>query len=413
MNKSIMPKKNYYILIFLASLLIFFICRQSFALEVGLNYGNESGLGSQDIRVTIAGIVRTAMGILGIMGVVLIIISGFYFMISRGDPEQQAKAKRILISALIGLVIILAAYFLASFILNKLIEATGPQQPAGNEVPVNGIVTDNNENPNQPITYTCTGLAPTKATLCPDDDTGLTANTVRTAVASCTTETKCEYVCQLDFNIVDGNCVNGDPSLPSDYQGYYSFTTGANDLSSNHFDGTVTPDPSAIANGYLNLDGYHFVRIDSFSIGPSFTALARVKSDTEFWNDHGWIVSSEAANGFIIHPNAYNSSDNTWSGYIYDKSGNRYLYHQIGTYTPPAAIKISDWHTYGVEYDNDAKIAKMIFDGNVVVSKQISIDRGVSNSNIIIDIGHDIFTDTGRFGKGKIDWVYIYNRAVY
>jgi cbb3-type cytochrome oxidase subunit 3 len=411
-----MKKINYYLVLVLCCFLIFFVCQQVFALDVGLQYGTETGLAVKDVRVTIAEIVRTTMGILGLIVFVLLILGGIFYLFSHGDPEKENKAKKIIITALIGLFIIILAYFLANFTIRILLEATGPQQPAG-------IVYENenligNENTNQPTTYNCTGLTPANATLCADDDTGLTVDTAKTVVASCTAETKCEYTCPLDFNIVNNNCVNGDPSLPSNYQAYYSFTIGANALPTNLFDGTVlkndlTPDPSAIANGNLNLDGSHFVRVNNFSISPSFTAIARVKSDTEFWNAHGWIVSTQNANGFIIHPNAYTATDKSWSGYIYDKTGSRSNYKHIGTYNLPAGFNITDWHTYGLQYDNNAQTAKMIFDGQVVRSQSIPIDRGVSDNNIILDIGHDIFASGARFGKGQIDWVYIYNYAVY
>jgi len=208
--------------------------------------------------------------------------------------------------------------------------------------------------------------------------------------------------------------------LPSGYQAYYSFTTDANDSSGNNFNGTVyrysggtsSPDPTAISNGVLNLDGSHYVRVNNFTIGPSFTVLARVKSDSAVWNDHGWIVSSEFSdikpNSFIIHPN---SNSKSWSGYIYDNTGGTTYSLPFATYSPPASVNITDWHIYGIEYDNDNHLAKMIFDHEVVISEQTNLER--STSNLSIDIGHDSWAANSRFGKGKIDWVYIYNRALY
>jgi len=424
-----MKKLNYYLVLVFCSFFILVACQQVLALDVGLQFGGQSGLGTKDLRVTIAEVVRTTMGILGVIDFVLLLLCGFYFMLSKGDPEGMGKAKKIMIAALIGLVIIMSAFAFASFILSMLIENAGPQPPIGIENLNGGGPISENFNGNQmpinsefPTTYLCKGTVPANATICPSPNaTGLIADTQNELVLSCSNDPiKCEYICQIDFNKINNNCVNGDPSLPSDYQAYYSFTTNANDLSSNNFNGTVyhysdgtfTQDPSAISNGYLNLDGSHFVKVDNFSIGPSFTALAQVKSDTAAWNAHGWIVSTQNNNGFIIHPNAYNATDKTWSGYIYDNTGNRNKWLAIGTYNM-AGKNINDWHTYGVEYDNENKIAKMILDGQVVVSSAISIDRGVSNSNIILYIGHDIYAPTSRFGKGQIDWVYIYNRVLY
>ncbi|MCX6743176.1 MAG: hypothetical protein NT116_02975, partial [Candidatus Parcubacteria bacterium] len=321
----------------------------------------------------------------------------------------------------------------ASFILSMLIENGGAQQPVGNgNVNGGGLVNGNfNGNGNQipntngefPTTYLCKGAIPDNANVCPTPNaTGLLAdNTQNELVPSCSNDpTKCEYICQLDFNIVNGSCVNGDPSLPSDYQAYYSFTTDANDSSSNNFNGTVyrysggtsSPDPPAISNGVLNLDGSHYVRVNNFTIGPSFTVLARVKSDSAVWNDYGWIVSSEFSdikpNSFIIHPN---SNSKSWSGYIYDNTGGTAYSLPFAIYSPPASVNITDWHIYGIEYDNDNHLAKMIFDHEVVISKQTNLER--STSNLSIDIGHDSWAANSRFGIGQIDWVYIYNRALY
>jgi hypothetical protein len=82
-------------------------------------------LGTEDIRITIAKLIRIAFGLLGIVSVVIIIISGVLFLTSAGDPEKIKKAKEVLIGAFIGLIIMLTAYAIASFVINSLIEATG------------------------------------------------------------------------------------------------------------------------------------------------------------------------------------------------------------------------------------------------------------------------------------------------
>lgn len=57
-----------------------------------------------------------------------------------------------------------------------------------------------------PPTFSCTGIAPTNATLCASDDTGLSANTARTLVNSCGAA-KCEYTCNSGYQISGGVCV--------------------------------------------------------------------------------------------------------------------------------------------------------------------------------------------------------------
>jgi|GEM_PF-3229589 len=93
--------------------------------DVGLRYGEQTGLGAEDVRITIAKIIRVVLGILGIVFVTLIIYAGTLYMGSKGDPEKLDSARKIFISAIIGLAIILASYSLASYILSKLLQATG------------------------------------------------------------------------------------------------------------------------------------------------------------------------------------------------------------------------------------------------------------------------------------------------
>ena len=92
--------------------------------DLGLGYGAATGLGSTDVRTTIAMIIRVAMGLLGIVAVVIILIGGFKWMTAGGNDEAVGEAKKWIFSGVIGLAIILSAYALASFIINQLVTAT-------------------------------------------------------------------------------------------------------------------------------------------------------------------------------------------------------------------------------------------------------------------------------------------------
>ena len=91
---------------------------------LGLEYGESLGLGSRDIRDTIATIIRTALGLLGIVAVVIIIMGGFTWMTAGGNDEKVEEAKKRLIQGVIGLAIVLASYALASYVISQLIGAT-------------------------------------------------------------------------------------------------------------------------------------------------------------------------------------------------------------------------------------------------------------------------------------------------
>lgn len=95
------------------------------ALDLGLDpVGENIALGGGDIRVTIARILNIAFGLLGIVMVGIIIYAGFLYMTSGGDPKKTATAKKWIANAVIGLLIILSAFAITSFVLSRLNEAT-------------------------------------------------------------------------------------------------------------------------------------------------------------------------------------------------------------------------------------------------------------------------------------------------
>lgn len=86
--------------------------------------GQEIGTGTTDVRVTIARIIRVAFGLLGTVALLLILYAGFLWMTAGGDEDKVSAAKKTMTSAVIGLVIMLSAFAITSFVLNALIGAT-------------------------------------------------------------------------------------------------------------------------------------------------------------------------------------------------------------------------------------------------------------------------------------------------
>lgn len=77
-----------------------------------------------DPRVVAARIVQIALGFLGILVLGLIIYAGYVWMTSAGNAEKVEKAKNTLKNALIGLIIILSAFGIVSFIISQLTSAS-------------------------------------------------------------------------------------------------------------------------------------------------------------------------------------------------------------------------------------------------------------------------------------------------
>ncbi|MBI5622053.1 hypothetical protein HY933_04300 [Candidatus Falkowbacteria bacterium] len=92
--------------------------------SLGLGYATATGLTSTDVRETAARIINVALGLLGIIAVVIILVGGFKWMVAGGNEEKVGEAKKLISAGVIGLVIIITAYAIAAFVINALIEAT-------------------------------------------------------------------------------------------------------------------------------------------------------------------------------------------------------------------------------------------------------------------------------------------------
>lgn len=91
----------------------------------GIQYGEYTGLSGADIRVTIANIIRIALGFLGVLALLIVLYGGFIWMTAAGDENRVTKAKGILRSGVIGLLIIVTAFGIVSFVIARLLGATG------------------------------------------------------------------------------------------------------------------------------------------------------------------------------------------------------------------------------------------------------------------------------------------------
>ena len=94
------------------------------ALTTGINYGTIIGLGTRDVREVIMVIIQIIMGFLGIIAIIIVLAGGFKWMTAGGNEEKVAEAKKLIIAGVIGLVIVLTAFAIATFVVNSLVNAT-------------------------------------------------------------------------------------------------------------------------------------------------------------------------------------------------------------------------------------------------------------------------------------------------
>ena len=83
-----------------------------------------TGLDERDPRGIAASVINVALGFLGIIAVGLILYAGFKWMTAGGSEDKITEARKLLVAGVIGLIIILAAFAIANFVLTQLIRAT-------------------------------------------------------------------------------------------------------------------------------------------------------------------------------------------------------------------------------------------------------------------------------------------------
>jgi hypothetical protein len=84
----------------------------------------EAGLGERSVALIVSDIIKILLSFLGVIFIVLIIYAGFSWLTSAGNEEKIEKAKKIMVSAIVGLVIILSAWVITYFVIDKILEAT-------------------------------------------------------------------------------------------------------------------------------------------------------------------------------------------------------------------------------------------------------------------------------------------------
>jgi hypothetical protein len=68
--------------------------------------------------------INTALSLLGVVFLVLTVYGGITWMTAEGDETKVEKAKKTITQAVIGLVIVLAAYAISLFVINALSGST-------------------------------------------------------------------------------------------------------------------------------------------------------------------------------------------------------------------------------------------------------------------------------------------------
>jgi hypothetical protein len=71
-------------------------------------------------NVSIQPILNIVFGIAGSVSLLMVVIGGFRYIISNGDPSGTSQAKDTIIYAIVGLVIVILAYSIVNLVILKV-----------------------------------------------------------------------------------------------------------------------------------------------------------------------------------------------------------------------------------------------------------------------------------------------------
>jgi len=107
--------------------------RTSVGLEevAGSPGGQTSGVGRiSGLSTLIGGVINAILGLVGVVFFVLMIYAGFLWMTAAGNEERVTKAKSIFVTSVIGLIVIIGAYYILDFVFDAIYSSIGAETAA-------------------------------------------------------------------------------------------------------------------------------------------------------------------------------------------------------------------------------------------------------------------------------------------
>lgn len=120
--------RKYLFTIFLGILLFAPDFAHAQSLSESVNTQFNAGAGSagfatgtpKDPRVIIAETIQMLLGILGMVFIVLIVTAGYWYLTAAGDEDKVEKAKKTISGSIIGIIILLGAYSITTFVAKRI-----------------------------------------------------------------------------------------------------------------------------------------------------------------------------------------------------------------------------------------------------------------------------------------------------
>ncbi len=93
--------------------------------------GYDAGTNEQSFAELIGTVIKTVLSFVGVIFLVLMVYAGFLWMTARGDEAKIEKSQDIIRSSIIGLVIMVGAYSITSFVVPRIVEKTTGDSTGG------------------------------------------------------------------------------------------------------------------------------------------------------------------------------------------------------------------------------------------------------------------------------------------
>lgn len=88
------------------------------------DFGLRNPIGSTDLRVIISRLIRAVLGVVGALFLVMFVYGGVQWM-TAGDSKRIDSAKKTLINAVVGMIIVAFSYSIVSLVFNLAGQVAG------------------------------------------------------------------------------------------------------------------------------------------------------------------------------------------------------------------------------------------------------------------------------------------------
>ncbi|PID30844.1 hypothetical protein CSA80_03715 [Candidatus Saccharibacteria bacterium] len=81
---------------------------------------NSSNKAADPAQNAVGDVLQIVFGVAASIAVLIIVISGFRYIVSAGDPNKMAQAKKSILYAVLGLLVSLAAFSIVTLVVKRV-----------------------------------------------------------------------------------------------------------------------------------------------------------------------------------------------------------------------------------------------------------------------------------------------------